>query len=116
LLFCLMGLSGSVTLYRDGIEDALRPAWKAARHSKPVFVLDDADRNMRRRWPDATPVQISLPGKAGEPYEYQIRAGDRPVHAYFDAATGELLGVFDLPWLDWITEFHQNLRLRPSGR
>jgi uncharacterized iron-regulated membrane protein len=116
LLFCLMGLSGSLILYRDAIEAALRPSWKATKLSNPASVLTEGDRNIRQRWPDATPNRITFPRVAGEPYEYQMRAGDRSIHAYFDAGTGELLGTFELPWLDRIAGFHQNLLLPPSGR
>lgn len=116
LLFCLMGLSGSVILYRDAIEAALRPAWKASEHAKPASLLMEGDRNIRRRWPDAIPNRITFPRSFGEPYEYQIRSANRPIHAYFDAGTGELLGTFEVPWLDSIAGFHQNLLLPPSGR
>jgi uncharacterized iron-regulated membrane protein len=116
LLFCLMGLSGSIILYRDAIEATLRPAWKAASGLRPASVLAEADRDMRRRWPAAAPSRISFPRAAGEPYEYQIRVGERAVHAYFDPATGEMLGTFETPWLDWVAGFHQNLLLPPSGR
>ena len=116
LLFSLMGLSGSVILYRDAIEAGLRPSWKATSPVKPASVLTEGDRNVRRRWPDAIPNRITFPRTAGDPYEYQIRAGGRPIHAYFDAGTGELLGTFELPWLDQVAGFHQNLLLPPSGR
>ena len=55
LLFCLMGLSGSLILYRDAIETALRPSWKATKLSNPASVLTEGDRNIRQRWPDAMP-------------------------------------------------------------
>jgi hypothetical protein len=33
LLFCLMGLSGSIILYRDAIEASLRPALESGRRA-----------------------------------------------------------------------------------
>lgn len=116
LLFCLMGLSGSLILYRDAIEAALRPQWMGVSSARPASVLDEADANIRRRWPDAVPSRITFPRVAGEPYQYQIRVDGKPIHAYFDATTGEILGTWELPWLDGIAGFHQNLLLPPPGR
>jgi uncharacterized iron-regulated membrane protein len=115
-LFCLMGLSGSLLVYRDAIETAARPQWNAASQSKPVSILAEIDSQLRRRWPAAATNRIVFPRSPGEPYELQIRVGGEQIHAYFDPASGGLLGTFDLPWLDWIAGFHQNLRLPPSGR
>ncbi len=116
LLFCLMGLSGSLIVYRDSIEAALRPEWKATSHSRPESVLAEADARIGQRWPDAVRSRITFPQAGGEPYEYQIRVHKMPIHVYFDATTGELLGTWNLPWLEWITGLHQNLLLPPEGR
>jgi uncharacterized iron-regulated membrane protein len=116
LLFSLMGLSGSIILYRTEIEAALRPSWKAASQARPLPALADADANVRHRWPDAMRNRVSFPQTPGEPYVFMIRTQGRERHVYCDAQTGEILGTFDLPWLDWIASFHQNLLLPGTGR
>jgi uncharacterized iron-regulated membrane protein len=114
--FCLMGLSGSLIVYRDAIETAARPHWMAAGKVRPPSMLAEVDSQMRRRWPNAVPNRITFPRSPSEPYQFLIHDAAKQVHAYFDSGTGEFLGTFELPWLDWIAGFHQNLRLPPSGR
>jgi uncharacterized iron-regulated membrane protein len=116
LLFCLMGLSSSILVYRDAIETALRPRWTAVSGARPASVLEEADANIQRRWPDGVRTRVTFPRGAGEPYQYQIRVDGKLVHLYFDATTGEILGAWELPWLDGIAGFHQNLLLPPAGR
>ncbi|MCU1258508.1 MAG: hypothetical protein JWO80_1393 [Bryobacterales bacterium] len=118
LLFCLMGLSGSgsVIVFRADLERALRPHWHAAGQNRPASPLLESEAAVRRRWPGATLLRVTLPDAPGEPYRYQIRANGVVFHVFCDAATGEILGVFDLPWLDWIIDFHHNLRLAGTGR
>lgn len=40
-MFCLTGLSGSLTLYRNAIEAAMRPSWKATKLWNPASVLNE---------------------------------------------------------------------------
>ncbi len=116
LLFCLMSLSGSLIVFRADVERALRPHWRAAGQTRPASPLLESEAAARRRWPAATFTRLTLPKAPGDPYEYEIRVDGRPLRAFCDAATGEVLGTFSLPWLDWITDFHHNLLLGRTGR
>ena len=116
LLFCLMGLTGSVLVYRHAIEDALRPRWSPVSRARPASVLDAADRNIQQRWPGAVRSRIIFPHAASQLYQYRIRVHDQPMCIYIDSKSGEILGTWDAPWLEWLTGLHHNLRLGPFGR
>src|ERR1035441_6615822 len=103
ILFCLMSLSGSLIVFRAGIESALRPRWTATSPARPRSVLTEAARNIRQRWPDARIVSVDVPPVKGDPYEFQTRLPDgRSTRMFTDSRSGEVLGTLDLPWLAWL--------------
>jgi len=116
LLFCMMGLSGSLLVYRAEIERALRPSWQAQGAARPALPISEAEHNVHNRWPAATVQRLVLPQDAKEPVEFLIRDNGTQTHVYCDAVTGEVLGTFEVAWLDWIVGLHHNLRLGPVGR
>lgn len=116
-LFCLMSLSGSLLVFRADLERGLRPPWRAASQARPESVLTEAASNIRRRWPDAKIVSLNLPSQSGEPYAFDTRLPDgRSADVFTDSRSGEVLGTFGLPWLDWIVDLHHNLHLGPAGK
>src|ERR1035441_9098163 len=122
ILFCLMSLSGSLIVFRAGIERALRPRWTATSPARPQSVLTEAARNIRQRWPGARIVSLNIPPVAADsnlhdPYEFDTRLPDgRAAHVFVDSRSGEVLGTFDLPWLAWIVDLHHDLHLGPTGK
>jgi uncharacterized iron-regulated membrane protein len=116
ILFCLMGLSGSVIVFRHQIEDALRPRWQAKGEAPSVAVVDAAVANLRKKWPDSEVTRISFPSDPAQPLRLLVVNDDRQAQVFCDARTGEFLGTFNLPWLDTILDFHTKLLRIPSGR
>ena len=117
ILFCLMSLSGSLIVFRGGIESRLRPRWMPRSGARPALVLTEASRNIGRQWPGASIESLNFPVRTGEPYEFVIRGADRhQVRVFTDCRSGEVLGTFELAWLDWIVDLHHNLRLGAAGK
>lgn len=114
-LFCLVCVSGSILIFRQQIEEALRPAWTTRSADRPANVLTAAARNVARQWPDYKISGVSLPTRAGAPLEYTLRIDSENVLRVFaDARSGEVLGTFTLPWLIWISDLHHHFLLPPD--
>lgn len=111
LPFCMMGLTGSLLVYRADIEKMLRPNWHAHSTTRSPQPLSEAERNIKARFPNSTLQHVSL-----SEFEFTIRDRGKQTHVYCDPLTGELLGTFKVPWLDWRVGLHHNLRLGPAGR
>ncbi len=117
IAFCLTSLSGSLIVFRHDIESRLRPQWTPYSTARPGAAATEAARNIRRRWPDARTVNLEFPARTGEPYEFLIRTPDGGgVHVFADSRSGEVLGTFDVAWLEWIVELHHNLRFENGGK
>lgn len=115
-LFCIMSLSGSVLALRPAIEDLLRPGWISRSDARPAQVLTEAANNIARRWPGATIASVTIPDRAG-PVEFGLRGiSGEELHVFTDARSGEVLGTFSLPWLDWLTDLHHHLLVESIGK
>jgi len=115
-LFCLMSLSGSVLVLRPAIEGLLMPAWTAKSEARPSDVLTEAAKNIAIRWPDARIESVSLPARSDALIGFVVRTHDEDeLHVFVDARSGEVLGTFALPWLDWLTDLHHHVQLESVG-
>jgi uncharacterized iron-regulated membrane protein len=116
-LFCILSLSGSVLVLRPAIEDLLRPAWTPKSDARPPQVLTEAGNNIARRWPDARILSVAFPEKPGDPIEFGVRApeGDE-LRVFADARSGEVLGTFALPWVEWLTDLHHHVLVESIGK
>jgi uncharacterized iron-regulated membrane protein len=116
-LFCLMSLTGSVIVFRPMIEEMSRPAWTAKSDARPARVLTEAAVNVSRQWPQARIGSISFPTQSGAPIEFGLRTSDGgELRAFVDARSGEVLGTFTLPWLDWLTDLHHHVQIESVGK
>lgn len=115
-LFCIMSLSGSVLALRPGIEDLLRPAWTPKSDARPAQVLTEAANNIARQWPGATIASVTMPDQRGL-VEFGLRdANGEELHVFTDARSGEVLGTFSLPWLEWLADLHHHILVESIGK
>jgi uncharacterized iron-regulated membrane protein len=116
-LFCVMSLSGSVLVLSPLIEGWLRPAWTPKSDARPSYVLTEASTNIAQQWPNARIGTVSFPAHPGSPIEVGVRIPDGDqLRIYVDARSGEVLGTFALPWLDWLTDLHHHLQVESVGK
>jgi uncharacterized iron-regulated membrane protein len=127
-IFCVMSLSGSVLVLRPVIEDLLRPAWTSKSDARPAKVLTEARNNIARLWPDAKIASVTLPDRAADrlsdkpadrpgPIEFGLRdSRDNELRVFADARSGEVLGTFALPWLEWLTDLHHHILVESIGK
>jgi uncharacterized iron-regulated membrane protein len=107
----VLGLSGSVLLYRADLERALFPQVTAQAVPEPL-VLQPIVQGYRAAHPDANIRSISLP-QAGshDALQLVIAAKGGTQRVYMDPATGNRLGerLPDSDWLAWLVDLHHNL-------
>jgi uncharacterized iron-regulated membrane protein len=112
-----MSLSGSVLVLRPYIEDLLRPAWTSKSIERPAQILTAASQSIATRWPGSQIASVGFPVRSGQPIEFGIRtADDGELRVFADAWSGEVLGTFSLPWLEWTTELHHHLLVQGPGK
>jgi uncharacterized iron-regulated membrane protein len=115
-LFCMMSLSGSVLVLRPAIEDLLRPAWTPKSDARSERALTEAADNIARRWPGAAITSVTLPDRSGA-VEFGLRdANDRELRVFADARSGEVLGTFAIPWIEWLTDLHHHIMVESIGK
>ena len=114
MLFCLVGLSGSVLAFRPQIEAAFEPksscetAYAAFDAQKAMAALNVVSR-------DLNPDRIVFPVTSNQPFIFQLQKSD-PVRIAYDPCSNRVLGTLNLGWLDWIADLHHNLLAGKTGR
>jgi uncharacterized iron-regulated membrane protein len=113
----VLGLSGSVIVFRPEIEQALLPPSGKVADAAHRVSLDEASRQVRLVRPNAKIKRVRLPEAAGDPYVFQVESQQkRTERIVCDASTGRVLGALDASWLDWLVDLHHNALSGKPGR
>jgi uncharacterized iron-regulated membrane protein len=116
-LISIIGLAGSVIVFRREFERAAMPGNSAARNFSRMVSLDDAVREIVRVRPDARIRRVRLPASAGDPYLFQVELPAKATEQIvLDSATGRVLGTARAGWVDWMIDLHRNLLSGKQGR
>jgi uncharacterized iron-regulated membrane protein len=105
-----------VLVLRPAIEDLLMPAWTSKSNTRPRQVLTEAGNNIARQWPNARIASVAFPDTSGSPVEFGLRAGDEELRVFADARSGEVLGTFAIPWIEWLTDLHHHILVESIGK
>jgi uncharacterized iron-regulated membrane protein len=127
LFIVMMGLSGTVIIFRSQIEDSIAPRVTNTVANGSPASLDVMAKNLDAIWPGARITRVTFPESADRPLLVQAdgaglaanprnRAMKRML-LFFDPWSGQALGEKrTLAWLDWIVDLHQNLLSGKTGR
>jgi uncharacterized iron-regulated membrane protein len=113
----LMGVTGSILVYREEIIRLLRPelhAPAAANHLSP----DAALATVVRSFPEWRPLSVTWPNEECGAWMVFLLRDSGSLQVYVDPATGAIRGVYqrNSGWLGWIEQLHFNLLARRKGR
>jgi uncharacterized iron-regulated membrane protein len=116
-LLSIIGLAGSVIVFRREFERAAMPAGAAALDLRRTVSLDDAVKEIVRVRPDARIRRVRLPAAAGDPYLFQVELPAKVTEQIVvDSASGRVLGTAQAGWVDWMIDLHRNLLSGKQGR
>lgn len=116
-LLVIIGLAGSVIVFRRELERAAMPVGSSASDLRRMVSLDDAVKEIARVRPDARIRRVRLPASAGDPYLFQVElTGKVTEQIVVESATGRVLGTARAGWVDWMIDLHRNLLFGNQGR
>ena len=116
LFLSVIGLTGSVILFRADFERAALPR-SAGAEMEHRAGLDDIARELSNVRPEFHIRRVYLPAQPGQPYIVQVQsAGKRSERIALDASNGKILATIQPGWVDWMVDLHRNLLSGPTGR
>jgi uncharacterized iron-regulated membrane protein len=113
LVIAVVGLTGSVIVFRSEIE---RAQWPAGAISTNTVGLDEVALQISQVKPNAKIRRVRLPARAGDPYIVQVDSAGVQQRLITEASTGRILGTQDTKWVDWMIDLHRNLLVGKTGR
>lgn len=113
LVIAVVGLTGSVIVFRSEIE---RAQWPAGAGSTRTVGLDEVALQIAQVKPEAKIRRVHLPAHAGDPYIVQVDSEGKQQRLVTEASTGRILGTEDTKWVDWMIDLHRNLLIGKTGR
>jgi uncharacterized iron-regulated membrane protein len=116
LFIVMMGLSGTIIIFRSRIEASVAP--KIAHENASAPSLSAVAKSLDAFRPGAKITRVTFPDTSDGPLLVQAdSAGQKHMLLYFDPSTGQALGEKPtLAWLDWLVDLHQNLLSGKTGR
>jgi uncharacterized iron-regulated membrane protein len=117
LFLSVIAVTGSVILFRAEFERAALPPSAAAGDGSRRASLDDAAGEIAKIRPDGVVRRVRIPTGSGEPYILQVQSpGKRTERIAADSSNGQVLGMIQPNWVDWMVDLHRNLLVRTTGR
>jgi uncharacterized iron-regulated membrane protein len=117
LFFLLMGASGGVVALRPQIAAFLAPSPAAAGPCASPIDWNRAERDVQA-FAGSRIDRIYFPGDTDPRVHFRMM-GDRDKiygHVIYDTCAAKVVGTANLAWMDWIVDFHHNLRADRTGR
>ena len=127
VFFLLMGLTGSLLLFRGKIDRELHPEWHRVEPRAGRVSVDSIYRMLAGRYPDLSKIVLhDFPADSRDSYEFMLYRNKRSVtdaYLYFvfvDPYTGGILGEggyekMGASFFRWLYNFHYSLQLGMPG-
>src|SRR5215471_16219816 len=117
IFFCVLAATGGIVTFRPQIVSLLSPAvpeqgpcignvdWSKAERDVEDFGKSRINRIYASAAPDTR-------------FRFRLATDRDPIfnHVIFDSCSGKVLGTASLGWMDWLVDFHHNLRFERTGR
>jgi uncharacterized iron-regulated membrane protein len=118
LYVVLIGLTGSILVYRYEIEHAINPALNKIVPGQGRASVQTALDDHRARYPELTFQQLAIPSEADRSWFWRARdRANNRVYVYFNQYTGQHIGaeVHKDLWMQWIYDLHAYLLMQKPG-
>jgi uncharacterized iron-regulated membrane protein len=116
LFVAVLGLTGTVIVFRSEFERAAMPRTSSAA-AREQTTIDEAAREITQFRPGYSIRRVRLPVAAGDPFVFQIEShAAKTERIVVDSATGKVAGTLEASWLDWIVDLHHNFLAGKAGR
>lgn len=122
LYFAMLGLTGSVLVFRNELEEWSVPELGRVHHapSEPLAPVSRILAQAHKTFPTASDAELSglmFPRHPGAAYSLVIKGKDGREYATFDPVTTELIhrGSYDGHWIVWVGDLHMYLLMEAKG-
>jgi uncharacterized iron-regulated membrane protein len=118
LYVVLIGITGSILVYRYEIEHAINPALNRITRGQGRASVQKVYDDLRAKYPRLTFQQLAIPPEPDRSWFWRARdAANHRVYVYFNQYTGAHIGaeVHQDLWMQWIYDLHAYLLLEKPG-
>jgi len=113
----LIGLTGSLLVFTDDINDALYHSWATVEPQGRTKSYDALIADIRRQLPDAKILRLTSSEKPDHAYTAIVQEGSERLYAYLNPYTGDITGKIEVHsrFTNWLIRLHFTLLMRPWG-
>jgi uncharacterized iron-regulated membrane protein len=117
LFILLLAFSGGIVTFRPQIANLLSPQPAAVASCVPQVDWNQAEREIEA-YGHARINRVYAPTAPDARWRFRMVTGKDAIydHVIYDACAGRILGTANLAWMDWMVDFHHNLRFDQPGR
>ena len=117
ILFFVIAFSGGIVTFRPQVASFLSPPAPKLTHCVEPVDWNAVERQVEQ-YADAPINRIYAPTAPDTRYRFRMMTDRSAIyeHVIFDACSGHILGKANLAWMDWLVDFHHNLRADRTGR
>lgn len=117
LFFCILAVTGGLVTFRPQIASLMSPP---VAHDAPCISRVDWDQAEHdvESFSQSRINRIYAPTAPDTRYRFRVMTDRDAIyrHVIYDACAGKVIGTANLAWMDWMVDFHHNLRFDRAGR
>ncbi|HEY4360042.1 MAG TPA: PepSY-associated TM helix domain-containing protein [Bryobacteraceae bacterium] len=117
LFVAILAFSGGVVTFRPQIANLLSPPPAQTTNCVPSMDWNRAEKEIED-FAHTRINRIYAPTGADFRYRFRMTTDQDSIftHVIYDACAAKVLGTANLAWMDWLVDFHHNLRAEKTGR
>ena len=117
LFICILAVSGGIVTFRPQIASLLSPPQAKVASCAPQVDWNQAEREIET-FGKARINRVYAPTAPDTRYRFRMMTGQDSIynHVIYDACAAKVVGTANLAWMDWMVDFHHNLRFERTGR
>ena len=117
LFICILAVSGAIVTFRPQIASLLSPPQAKVASCAPQVDWNQAEREIEA-YGHARINRVYAPTAPDTRYRFRMMTDQDSIydHVIYDGCAAKVLGTANLAWMDWMVDFHHNLRYEKVGR
>lgn len=118
LLLAVVGLSGSIVVFKPEMEKALIPHLSRVEPGKQTGSLQGMYNAVQRHRPQDKIINVAMYGGSEAAWGFRLSSAQGRVQVYVNPYTGKVLGedTYDDKFLQWVYDLHADLLGGTTGR